>query len=1127
MASSSSSHRQIQEFNVSSGIEPAGKRRKVSESTKLFDVFINHRGPDVKETLATQLYNCLQQLGIRAFLDKEEKELGNSFPSTIETAIRSAKVHIAIFSKRYAESPWCLAELVLMLDSQAKIIPVFYEVKPSDLRHIEKGAYADAFKKYEEKGRYLEKHNQWKEALQSLSLIAGEEFDRFSDCKNIIVAVQEEVKRKTCFHVAEYPVGLNNLVEDFERHCLEELVQDFENQFRLKTVKNKVVVVGIFGMGGSGKTTLAKELFNRKMSTYSRASFLFDVREASARSNLPYLQLKLLKDLFDTHHLNFTSTEEGISYLKDNLQRSPGHLSFLIVVDDIDHVQQLNALLVRDILKKSGINKALVIVTTRDVGVLVTSGLTVGYNLKGMDKNHGRKLFCWHAFGQSHPCTGHESVVNEFVDVCGGLPLSLQVLGRHVHGRAHSYWRSQLIKARMMLPRDVKQRLKISFEALDDEQKQVFMDIACFFVGRSKGTAERVWEASGWNAQHALETLKDKCLVEEINEIRGDVILLRMHDHLRDLGREMALELSPPQRLWRPQDLKSSALMGFKNVLTQTNMRCFHSIFDKSIGSQVTFFLGQSHNCVETSASLLWLKLEGNSTEQSSIPSWIPLQNLHHLEIHSGQLNTLRENNIEAPSRLKELLIYENSLKEFPDLSGISDSLENGFLESLEKLVISGEYFVSKILISGIHYPSLDSITLEYMGNLMEVNLRSVKTLKSLAIVYCDKLTRLTGTSHLTNLVLLRITQCPDLEELRLAHPSCLERITIGYCTKLRSVLGISDLLKLVELDIYYCEKLKFDHLSLSGMKCLERMTFDKYVKVKYFELDSCQNLKTIQFGCEELVGLSIRTCPELERLPIFRGPSCLEKIIIDRCRKLKCLQLDGCQILKTIQFGCEELVELNIRGSPELEELTIFRGPNCLERVIIDGCGKLKCLQVDGCQNLESVLGIFNLAKLVELEICGCGKQDFDHLCLSGLKCLERIKFDTLVKFKYFELDGCQILKSIQFGCEELVEFSIRGCPKVEELPVFRGPSFLERIIIDGCEKLKCLQVDDCRNLKTIQFGCEELVVLSLRGCPELENFLLFRVPSCLERIIISGCGKLKCLQVDGCPILKSVCGI
>ncbi|GLJ30719.1 hypothetical protein SUGI_0608860 [Cryptomeria japonica] len=97
MASSSSSHQKNQGFNAFSGIEPAGKRRKVSESSRLFDVFINHRGPDVKQTLATQLYNSLKEVGIQAFFDSEEKQLGDLFTSTIETAIKSASVHIAIF----------------------------------------------------------------------------------------------------------------------------------------------------------------------------------------------------------------------------------------------------------------------------------------------------------------------------------------------------------------------------------------------------------------------------------------------------------------------------------------------------------------------------------------------------------------------------------------------------------------------------------------------------------------------------------------------------------------------------------------------------------------------------------------------------------------------------------------------------------------------------------------------------------------------------------------------------------------------------------------------------------------------------------------------------------------------
>ncbi|XP_059064113.1 disease resistance protein RML1B-like [Cryptomeria japonica] len=373
MASSSSSYQQNHELNAFSGFEPPGNRRKVSESAILYDVFINHRGPDVKQTLAARLYNSFEQLGIRAFLDSKEKELGNSFPSIIETAICSAKVHIAIFSKTYAESPWCLAELVLMLKSTAKITPLFYQVKPFDLRYIEGGAYAEAFNKYREKSRYLEKLSEWKEALQSLSLIDGEEFYSDRDYREIVAAAQKDVQRKTPLHVAEYPVGLNNLVDDFRRRCLDELVQDIDIQCGQEERKHKAKVI-------------------------------------------------------------------------------------------------VTCSTVMDILKKSG--SSLVIVTTRDVGVLITAGITVGYNLKGMGRSHARELFCWHAFDQAHPCNGYEELSDDFVNACGGLPLSLQVLGRHVRGRNHSYWSSELTKGEKMLHWDVKQRLRISFDSLDNEEKQ-------------------------------------------------------------------------------------------------------------------------------------------------------------------------------------------------------------------------------------------------------------------------------------------------------------------------------------------------------------------------------------------------------------------------------------------------------------------------------------------------------------------------------------------------------------------------------------------------------------------------------------------------------------------------------
>ncbi|GLJ14368.1 hypothetical protein SUGI_0232150 [Cryptomeria japonica] len=123
-------------------------------SRKIFDAFINHRGPDVKETVAFALYNSLEELGFWTFLDDQELQLGDSIESAIKKAIYSSSVQIAIFSPRYAESSWCLNELVDMLETKALFIPVFCDVKPYELRYPQKGVYAAAFAKHEEKGRF-------------------------------------------------------------------------------------------------------------------------------------------------------------------------------------------------------------------------------------------------------------------------------------------------------------------------------------------------------------------------------------------------------------------------------------------------------------------------------------------------------------------------------------------------------------------------------------------------------------------------------------------------------------------------------------------------------------------------------------------------------------------------------------------------------------------------------------------------------------------------------------------------------------------------------------------------------------------------------------------------------------
>lgn len=140
-----------------------------------YDVFINHRGPDVKKTLASLIYRDLKKCELNVFLDNPELRTGDSISPAIIKAINSASVHIAIFSETYAKSTWCLDELLWMLDCpDRKIIPIFYDIKPSDLRYIESGAYAHHFQEHRNKGRVeIQLVEKWINALNQVSHVSG------------------------------------------------------------------------------------------------------------------------------------------------------------------------------------------------------------------------------------------------------------------------------------------------------------------------------------------------------------------------------------------------------------------------------------------------------------------------------------------------------------------------------------------------------------------------------------------------------------------------------------------------------------------------------------------------------------------------------------------------------------------------------------------------------------------------------------------------------------------------------------------------------------------------------------------------------------------------------------------
>ncbi|KAL6656782.1 hypothetical protein ACP70R_004562 [Stipagrostis hirtigluma subsp. patula] len=101
-----------------------------------YDVFINHRGADTKRNVARLLYDRLQQLtggGVRSFLDNMSMRPGDRLEDCLDAAIRECRVGVAIFSPRYFESDFCLRELAALVEARKTIIPIFYDIKPSDL----------------------------------------------------------------------------------------------------------------------------------------------------------------------------------------------------------------------------------------------------------------------------------------------------------------------------------------------------------------------------------------------------------------------------------------------------------------------------------------------------------------------------------------------------------------------------------------------------------------------------------------------------------------------------------------------------------------------------------------------------------------------------------------------------------------------------------------------------------------------------------------------------------------------------------------------------------------------------------------------------------------------------------
>ncbi|PHT67938.1 hypothetical protein T459_27425, partial [Capsicum annuum] len=137
-----------------------------------WDIFLSFRGEDTRHNFTEKLHNELVRNGVRTFIDNENLDRGKEISPSLLTAIEDSAASIVVISKNYASSKWCLEELAKLSESKRiLLLPVFYEVDPSDVRR-QKGPFEKDFREHEELVE-AEKVYRWREGMKKAGNISG------------------------------------------------------------------------------------------------------------------------------------------------------------------------------------------------------------------------------------------------------------------------------------------------------------------------------------------------------------------------------------------------------------------------------------------------------------------------------------------------------------------------------------------------------------------------------------------------------------------------------------------------------------------------------------------------------------------------------------------------------------------------------------------------------------------------------------------------------------------------------------------------------------------------------------------------------------------------------------------
>ncbi|XP_034679886.1 disease resistance protein RPV1-like [Vitis riparia] len=1088
-----------------------------------YDVFLSFRGEDTRKNFISHLYLALDNANIKTFKDDEELRKGEEIAPELLKAIEESRIAIIVFSKTYAHSKWCLDELVKIMECKEEkgqiVLPIFYHVQPCEVRN-QYGTYGEEFKKHESKAdkEKKKKIEKWRTALRKAGDLSGFNLKDRSEAK-FIEEIIGEIRRliPKWVHVGENIVGMDEKLK--------------EVKLLIDARSNKVSMVGIYGTGGIGKTTIAKVVYNDMLDQFKRHSFLENVREKSKDDRgLLELQKKLLCDILMKKDLKLSNIGEGIQTIKSKCCSE----KVLIVLDDVDREGQLKFLAPNSDCFHQG---SIIIVTTRNKRCLDVYDSYSSYEAKGLAHEQAKELFCLNAFPKHHPKDNYVDLSNRILDYAKGLPLALVVLGSSLLERDVDEWESTLDELKTIPPEDILKVLQISYDGLSDERKKLFLYIACFFKDEDEKMATRILESCKLHPAIGLRVLHERCLISiEDNTIR-------MHDLLQEMG--WAIVCNDPERPRKWSRL--CELQDIENVLPQNewtkNIEGIFTRQSRHTGKHIQLTTEVFRNMNQL--RLLKVEVKFNQIVQLSQDFELPCHDLVYFHWDRYPLESL-PSNFDADN-LVELNLRFSKIKHFWEGNMPAKKLKVIDLSDSDDLVD----------ISSISsMPNLEILILEGCLRLTSLprNLHMLECLQTLSCCGCSNLESFPEIEEemrslrKLNLSATGITKLPS----SIRHLNGLEDLYLSYCKNLSTLPdSISSLSSLQALNLSLCSKLKSLPRNLHKLKCLQTLSCDYCSNLESFpeieeEMRSLRKLNLSYTGITELPSsirhlnglehLDLSSCNNLLSLPdSISSLSSLRTLSLKFCSKLKDFAYINIGSLKALKFfdlsWCENLESLpNSIGSLSSLQTLLLRRCSKLKSFPDINIGSLKALEsLDffGCRNLESLPeSIYNLSSLKTLQINGCPK----------LKEMLEIKLAVCSRTWQFAPLTCHISNSAiiwDYGRHNyfsLLEALDPRCPlssSLEELSVrkFFG---MEEHILSGSFHLSSLQILSLGSFPRVVegflddiFHLSSLVELYLTKCKPKEE----GIPSDIWNL--SPLQKLSprdCNLMEG-KILKHIC--